>query len=74
MAEYMDKKLLQLQPSQTAANCLFKKAIAQHDLIVVNIIIFTLNSVCQAHDMLNTHTELCEINTKWGSVISTRHV
>ena len=44
------------------------------DVIVVNIIISTLNSVCQAHHMLNTHTEFCEINTKWGSVISTRHV
>ena len=52
----------------------FQKVIAQYDVIVVNIIISTLNSVCQAHHMLNTHTELCEINTNWCSVLSTRHV
>ena len=32
-----------------------QKAVAQYDVIVVNIIISTLNSVCQAHHMFNTH-------------------
>ena len=74
MAKYKEKTSYNFNPLKQLPTVFSKHAIVQYDVIIVNIIISTLTSECQAHHMLNTHTQLCEINTKWCSVISTHHV
>ena len=56
MAEYKEKKIASASTLANSCQLSFQKAIAQYDVIVVNIIISTLNSVCQAHHNYVKHT------------------
>ena len=69
MAEYKEKKLLQLQPShaQTAANCLFKKRL-YNMMSSLWISLFPHSTVCVRHTICLTHTPSCVRSTQNGVV------